>query len=287
MDDTQLYLDFADSTALNLAESPSKSTASNHAMVSQMRRAVIRWLLTQEPRVTGCGCDISCGARLPRLDVCAFWTQKARGRSPRKAVLSPTPSVGVICCGDESECYAICSQPPEAMSELAELHREMRKREELIRQNEPQLQNGSALFPEYGDWDYSRTSDQEYLKLAGQAAHLEKTILAGTRLERTLRKGYFSGIYLAVPAGTLDATDLPVDCGILWVHDDLTVEVRRELTLREVAPANQMMLATRIAAAATRAASELYGIRMNSKGAFFVKPPRLRRKKEKPTLPQA
>ena len=286
MDDSQLFLNFEEST-VQYAAAPQENTApSGRSLHSQMQRAVMRWLLDRKSRpAIGCACDISCGSRLPRLDVAAFWTMKVHTHNQRKAILCPTPTVGIICCTSKDECYSICAQPPEAMAELAELHSEMRRREALIRQNEPELQDGSSLFPEYAEWDYSRTSDQEYLKCASQAALLEKRILTGTRLERTLRKGLLSGLYLAVPENCLDAADLPVDCGLLWIHRNLSVEVRREITLREVRPDNQLLLASRIAAAATRSAIELYGVRTNSKGAFFVKPPRLRRKRENPTLP--
>ena len=256
---------------------------SGRSRVFQLRRGVMAWFMAQSPM--GLATDVVCRRQGQRLDVAGFWSRAVRDRETHQMLLQPCRSVGVICLDTREAFWKACTTQPELLRRLQSLHLRMHAREKMIQRREPELRRRDQLFEEYAVWDYSQTADEEYRKMADDAASLEVLLHKGTRLERILRSGMVNELYVAVPSNVIDTEDVPGDCGLLWLDRALNVMVRREPVAASCALASQLHFVQMVAEAAMGAQLSLAGIRRGRDGALsFVVPSRQRHKGESPRL---
>jgi hypothetical protein len=248
-----------------------------------LRRAVLRWLLKEDPP-TACATGVMTRITRFRADVAAFWSKPVRNpheEGPGQ-ILTPIRAALIQCHLGRDECWPDCSRSAELIPRLRELKARLVDVEGQIRRDEPGLRETGSLFEEYAEWRYESSSNREYHQLKREIEKTEHALYHGTRFERIRSACLADQLYLAVPDKLVLPEELADGWGLLWVSDDLRVTVAARPAPRECLPQNRLHLVQNTAAAASRAVLFANGIDVTADGTsfFFVRPPRARRKRE-------
>ncbi|MDT8389767.1 MAG: hypothetical protein RRC34_04565 [Lentisphaeria bacterium] len=247
-----------------------------------LRRAVLRWL-EKAYRPQGMMVSVPTRSSKFKADVAAFWNRPVSNRSgvgPR-SLARPSQTLIVECFTSRAQCRLDCA---ETGAILAELNRKRRLREELqatIRQREPALRCSEALFEEYAEWNYHQSTDPEYKQVEKDIRRLQEALGKGTRFERIQSAAVADCLFAAVPAGLIQASELADAWGLLWIHDDMDVTVKKQAEIHPVEEANRMHFIQNIAAAAKTGFLATQGVRRGTgEDVYFVKQARLHRKRQ-------
>jgi hypothetical protein len=144
-----------------------------------------------------------------RVDVAAWSDRHAPDREPLTVVI---------------ECKASRTDFVRDRRNAGRLRRERERVEEVARQleaerlprREPDLQVGApTLFPELGEWDFGRSQDPEYRACLRRRRRLDEMIHGETKFFLFERYRLADRLFVAAPAGTLRARDLPPGWGLL------------------------------------------------------------------------
>ena len=192
-----------------------RQLASGSARRWALRRQVVQWLLTQHPHPSGFSCEVATALQHDRADVAAFWSEPHTFEGRR--LFEPTRTLVVLVALTREECYAAGINPEALHNELGYSRRQMTRLQETIRQTEPNLRAGDALFSEYADWHYEKSQNPEYKELAKHLKELEEQLYHGTRMERLARNVVADECYLAVPEGVLLRDEILPGWGLLVV----------------------------------------------------------------------
>ncbi len=244
-----------------------------------LRRAVLRWLYQEVPP-TGAAFNVSTRISRFRADVAAFWSGKLRNphREGPTQILKPRRTMLVECYADREECWPDCARAASLVGELARWKARRQALEGEIRDREPGLRDGNVLFPEYAEWRYEDSENRDYHRVQRQIVDLERALLKGTRFEKICSSELADQLLLAVPAGLVRPEEMADGWGLLWVHPDLRVEVRREPEDRECIFENRLHLVQNVAAAASEAVLFAAGVQPRlsdqRRRMVLVQPPR-------------
>lgn len=249
-----------------------------------LRRAVLHWLLTHD-EPDGIAVDVPLRLSNIRADVAAFWSITQKSRELNLPLRQPVRSLLAVCAVSRHEIWPECAEATIILQEAARLQEQLRLGEARIRQHEPQLRDDTMLFEEFAAWNYEKSQDPEYRRQRTELLALEKILYAGSRLLRLLQSRAADAYLLAVPAGVLDAHELIAPWGLLWVHPDLRVEVRRPPQAETGLPEARLHLIQNMAMAAGRDVCFRCGLEQNAQGEYLFTPlPRRRRGPDKPRL---
>ncbi|MGE4563308.1 MAG: hypothetical protein AB7F32_00430 [Victivallaceae bacterium] len=238
----------------------------------EMRQAALGFLAAQRP--VGVAGVVPARFRKYQVAAAAFWT---RDRGKVKEVVR-TAIVEIYDHRDRS--FADCADRRSLLEAIRALREKREALEANIREAEPELADRDDLFSEFRTWHYERSANAEYRKLRRKLEKLQHTLYQGSRLERIRRAAVADVLYLAVPAGLLESDEIALGWGLLYVHRDGQIEVRREPDPQLCDSASRNHLALNIAAAA--AASVLFsnGVQVDAAGRpRFYRPPRRRLKR--------
>lgn len=290
----QLFMDLfsnhnpANATALK--ESPAKELRGRQRQCRiRLQRAVLAWLFSEDaPR----GAALNVPTRIARFkaDIAAFWSKSVHNKAntgPNR-ILKPTSTMLVQCHATREECWGDMARSDTLKPTLEQSKKERRELEEQIREEEPELRDPNTLFEEYAVWNYDKSRNRRYHKVLSDIKQLEHALLEGTRFEQIRSAGVADQLYLAVPARLIAADELADGWGLLWVHANLQVEVRRTASQRDCDQSSRQHIIQNIAAAATDAILFQNGI-CNPSGKsqpYFVQKPRGHRKPKTIRLPE-
>ncbi len=267
-------------------ETPHEPESSSHARIRRgIRRAALRWLV-DELAPTGAAQDVVTRISRVRADIAAFWSRPVRNSQPEGPgrILDPHHTLIIECFSHREQCWPDCADSARAAPQLVELRHRQAELESDIRREEPHLRDSSSLFEEFAEWHYDRTNNAEYRRLRAEVEALEHALYAGTRFERIREAALADELYLAVPADLVEPEELADGWGLLWVHDDMSVEIKRKAMVRDCLPDNRFHLVQNIAAAGLGNTLFAAGIRSAGDRTVFVRPPRGHRNPEQPQL---
>lgn len=258
---------------------PAAATAeerSRYRMHLALRRAVLKWLL-ECGKPTGLAVDVITRIAKFRADTAAFWSRPVRnsGEEGPTQLLQPCRTAIIQTYLTREECWPDFSRSRELLPQLRQFKARLGELEAAIRQQEPELRDGGALFEEYAVWRYEDSGNKEYHRLKREIERTEHALYQGTQFERIRQAALADQLYLAVPTGLIQPEELADGWGLLWVDDDLTVRQILEPQSRDCLPANRLHLVQNIAAAAAVTVRFALGLREQRDGRHtLVQPPR-------------
>lgn len=236
-----------------------------------LRRALVAWTLRQKP--SGIGVMVPTRFLKYQADVAAFWSAQGRNRT-----LVPVKTVIIECRDNRDDCWPDCSKRDEILSSLMAKKDEKRSYETEIRHSEPHLRDGDNLFNEFESWNYSASKNRNYAKCLKSIEGLEHAIYKGSRFERIMRANVANELYLAVPAGTVHADELADGWGLLFIHNDLSVEIAKPAELRDCPESRKMHLVQNIASSCLPSMIHSHGVRLDAdEEVFFTRVPKVPR----------
>ena len=220
-----------------------------------------------------------------RADVAAFWkfavaTTPAKGQS----AFSRSQTAIIQCYAEREECWPDCTRSQAMLPKLKALKAELAEVEAAIRKEEPALRDTNALFDEYAVWRYENSRNRDYHRLRRAISRVERSLYEGTSFERIRSAQLADRLYLAVPAGLVEAAELADGWGLLWVDDELGVRVVVEAQARECLPANRLHLVQNVAAAAKTSELLANGVARREGTVILTRPMRRRRAPEEVRL---
>ncbi|MCP4180822.1 MAG: hypothetical protein GY756_23930 [bacterium] len=240
-----------------------------------IRRAVVGWLVEQEP--SGTGLMVPTRISRFRADAAAFWSKPIRKNG--KNILYPVRSVIVEVRHSRDECWPDCGKKDELLPMLKSEKRLRKDLEKIIRETEPELQLNDNLFPEFESWNYSMSSNKAYFECCNKINEIEHALYHGSRFERVREALVADFLYLAVPAGAVHKDEIADGWGLLYISEDLTVSVEKEADNWECPIENKFHLVQNISKACMKSLFFSQGINIDKNGnTRFVRPPRRRRK---------
>ena len=246
--------------------------------IRDIRRAVMAWLVDQN--VSGLASMTPTRISKYRADLAAFWSRPvSKSNMKLSRLLRPKQTIIVECRRSRQDCWPDCQNSDDLGPKLGVLKSRQREFQKDIRENEPQLRQNDALFEEYTDWDYASSSNADYHDLCRQIRKHEEALYKGTRFESIYQAGLGNLNYLAVPAGIVKEHELAEGWGLLWVHEDMRIELVSTAPEQECDPLGQLHLIQNIAIAARESVLFANGIREKNGETHFLPIPRRRRVK--------
>ena len=237
----------------------------------ELKRAVLGWMALQCPN--GMGMGVPTRFFKYKADVAAFWS------SPQRRVLHPTETMIVETRRSRQECWPDFSRTEEALLEKLKAFKARKEElQEEIRQAEPHLQDRDALFEEFQLWDYSRSANTEYKKCCKAISEVEESLYGGTRFQHIAAAQVADFLYLAVPAGAVEPQEIVQGWGLLYIHDDMSIEIVKEAEKVGCSEENRFHLVQNIAKATRESLLFANGIRTTKDEEVVYSPiPRRRR----------
>ncbi|HJO92021.1 MAG TPA: hypothetical protein QF753_01365 [Victivallales bacterium] len=240
-----------------------------------IRRAVIGWLMEQEP--SGTGLMVPTRISRFRADAAAFWSKPIRKNG--KNILYPVKSVIVEVRHNREECWPDCAKKNQMLPILKSEKKRRKDIEKNIRETEPELQLNDNLFPEFESWNYSLSSNKEYHECCNKINELEHSLYNGSRFERVREALLADFLYLAVPAGAVHKHEIADGWGLLYINENLTVTIEKEADNWQCPLENKYHLVQNISKSCMKSLFFSQGINIDKKGnTRFIRPPRRRRK---------
>ncbi|NOY75213.1 MAG: hypothetical protein GXP32_05405 [Kiritimatiellaeota bacterium] len=238
-----------------------------------LRRAALAWVAIGNPSALAIGVP----TRVSRFkaDVAAVWTKPGR-----KRLVHPVKTLVVEVRRSRSDCWPDCSRREEMLAPLREIKAEKERLESILRETEPELRETDTLFEEFESWNYSASKNLEYRQCLKKMREIENSLYKGSRFERIAQANVADFLYLAVPVGAVDASELAEGWGLLHINDDLSVEVVKAADDIKCAKECKTHLALNIASSCVKSLLFSEGILMRKDGTpSFTPIPKRRRVK--------
>lgn len=242
-----------------------------------LRRAVMAWLVRQG--AAGLAAQTPTRVSKFKADVAAFWNQPvpSRGREGPRRILAPCRTMIVETRRYRQDCWPEISNSAELLPEYRECKQQRLGLEAEIRQTEPHLRRGDALFEEYTEWDYDESENTAYHRVRRQQHRLAQALYNGSRFESIRNAGLADYLYLAVPAKTVHPHEVADGWGLLWVANDLSVQLVAKAEEQHCEQDRRLHLVQNIASSARENVLFANGVRQLGNGCQFTPPPRRRR----------
>ena len=235
-----------------------------------LQRASLAWLASLNPTAAA----IRVPTRLAkfRAGAAAFWSSPGRHR-----LLQPDRTVVVEERVSRHECWPECSDTEMILPSYRECQAARKEMEAAIRKEEPHLLDSDVLFPEIEYWNYEKTANPDYKPCLAKLAEFESALYRGSRFERIREGAVANELYLAVPAGLIRPDELAEGWGLLYVSDDLSVEVVCEAARFDCPREHMLHLSQNIAASSLRDVLFAHGIYQEPDGKIsYRRPPKMR-----------
>lgn len=137
-----------------------------------------------------------------------------------------------------------------------------------LKRDEPHLRcNGSALFADLEQWDFSQATSPGYRRIIRKLRHIDEQLYGETKFCRIDRYRLADRLYLAAPRGMITPRELPrgwglLECSTRWLTSDAPLPAKPSTVVRVRASAEMkgapsrfhQRLLRNIAIAATREA---------------------------------
>ena len=258
----------------NIIKKKEKPLDTEVVSFKDMRRAVVGWLLPEEP--SGMGLMVPTRISRFQADVAAFWSKSVRQQG--RKILYPIKTVIVEIRHDREQCWPDCAAKNELLPMLRVEKEKRRELEAIVRENEPELKLDDNLFPEYESWNYAHSTNKEYHQCGNRINEIERALYNGSRFDKIRQAQLADHLFLAVPAGSVHPHELADGWGLLYVNDNLAVELIKEPAAWNCPMENKLHLVQNISAACLKNMLFTNGINVDKNGkSNFVRPPRRRR----------
>jgi hypothetical protein len=266
----QLLFNFSNDTPKKVKEPKAVYKPAIKLNPLALKRSVVAWLLRQAP--SGMALGVPTRISKYKADIAAFWA------SPRNRLMLTDKTVIVELRNKREECWPDCSRHDDLLPQLVKLKAEKAEIEAVIRKNEPHLRDSDMLFDDFDKWDYAESENKKYHKCCRKIDNMEHAIYKGSRFEQIRRAHVANYLYLAVPTGSVHPHELADGWGLLYVNEDLTIEVIKEAGKWECDQKHKLHLVQNIASSNVDNLLFNIGIRKNKSGEIRVgKVPRRRR----------
>ena len=259
----------------NVLKKKGKPSFSEVISFKDMRRAIVAWLLPEEP--SGMGSMVPTRISRFQADVAAFWSKSIRQQG--RKILYPVKTVIVEIRHDREQCWPDCAAKNELLPMLRAEKEKRDKLETVVREKEPELKLDDNLFPEYESWNYAHSNNKEYHKCRDRINEIELALYNGSRFDKIRQAQLADHLFLAVPAGSVHPHELADGWGLLYISDNFEVELIKEPDDWNCPMENKLHLVQNISAACLKNLLFTNGINVDKKGnSNFVRLPRRRRK---------
>ena len=241
-------------------ETPENSPQKNLPGKNELKQAAFAFLLSKNP------CAIAANVPTRRskykASAAAFWRPE---HSRKNSEITKTAIVMMY--DDADYCFSDCAGREERISCIKTLQEQKELEEQLIRIEEPHLAASDDLFNEFRSWDYASSKNSKYKKICRKLKKELNLLTQGSKLEYIRRAGNADLCYLAIPAGLVDPSMIPVEWGIveLFPQGKNFRIVREAEKLENVTPTGRFQLALNIACAATPAVRFASGVDADGK----------------------
>ena len=274
-DDYQLAFDFGNSVSdICILNETTSRTNSDVISSKELRRAIVRWLLPEEP--SGMGLMVPTRISRYQADVAAFWSKSVM-RQGRK-VLCPVKTVIIEVRHDRERCWPDCATKNELLPMLRVEKARRDQLETIIRRNEPELRLDDNLFLEYESWNYVHSHNKEYHQCINRINDIERSLYGGTRFDKIRQAQLADYLYLAVPTGSVHPHEVADGWGLLYVSKDFKVELIKDPEDGCCPMENKLHLVQNISTSSLKNLLFINGISVDKKGeSRFVRIPRRRR----------
>ena len=231
-----------------------------------LKRLAVAWLWRLGCRVVAT--EVQCPIGRYRIDVAGWFDRPIDGLLGRVAKESASlwalgeggrrsgargpdswRTVIIECKQSRADFLRDGSDPEELLRERDRLERKRHDFESLrVKRFEPELRReGSSLFSELDDWDFSKSKLASYRSVLRELQRVDEAIYGQTKFARFARYRLADRLVLFAPAGMIRVKELPTNWGLVECHRkplrrgkaDLAqgVDVLADLPLREqVAP---------------------------------------------------
>ncbi len=253
-----------------------KENSSETEVISfkDMRRAIVGWLLPDEP--SGMGAMVPTRISRFQADVAAFWSKSIRQQG--RKILYPVKTVIVEIRHDREQCWPDCAAKNELLPMLRVEKEKRESLEAIVRESEPELKLDDNLFPEYESWNYAHSKNKEYRKCRDRINEIERALYNGSRFERIRQAQLADHLFLAVPAGSVHPHELADGWALLYVSDNFNVKLIKEPDDWNCPIENKLHLVQNISASCLKNLLFTNGINIDKNGkSRFVRLPRRRR----------
>lgn len=274
MDDNQLFFNF-DVEEFEVVEDTFESPLTENLV----KIAVMKWLEeTDSPNSLA----LNVPTRLKKYysDIAASWSMARRNSATGGVykLLHPAKTMIIECRTSTDECWPETTRSLDLFEKTADLKKELNALKEQIKVDEPHLKTDGNLFDEYAEWNFDKTHNEKYHKLVKEIDEVSYAVYHGTYFERLHRARLADFMYLAVPNGMLKPSEIAEGWGLLYVNNDLSVEVIVEPVADECSAEGRHHLIQNIAATAKQAVLFSQGILKKSDEVVLLKKPKRRRK---------
>jgi hypothetical protein len=237
----------------------------------RMRQAIVGWLLTQSP--CGIGVKVPTRNRKYQVEAAAFWSTISGSRQ------SADRTVIVEVRHDREQCWPDCGDKENLLATLRELKQEKIRLEAVIRETEPSLKDTDNLFEEYQYWNYHRSRNQDYQNCLLQIDKVAHSIYKGSRLELIRQAKVADFLYLAVPEGEIQPSEVADGWGLLFIDANQKVRCAKVAQRQICSQDSRLHLIQNIARCCLSCMMFMNGIKARKDGrAEFTRAPRRRRK---------
>ena len=251
-----------------------KDKPSTNLSPKDQRRAIVGWLAAQKPNSIG----LSVPTRVSRYkaDVAAFWSE-VKGK-----LLSPSKTMIVEVRSSREACWPDCSKAAGISAMLAEYKTQRTALQTQIRDTESNLRDMDTLFEEFQIWNYSQSTNPEYKECCKKIEEVEEALYKGTRFQQITDAEVANLLYLAVPKGEITVHEIADHWGLLYINEDMSIEVVQHAKSRNCNQDNQLHLVQNIARATYNSMLFAQGIQQSAEEeAVYTPIPRRRRAKKK------
>ncbi len=276
-DDYQLTFDFNKAeitSSQNVTEKKTLKKELQPLSFKDMRRAIVKWLLPEKP--SGIGTMVPTRISRFQADVAAFWSKSIKQQGHK--ILYPVKTVIIEIRHDREQCWPDCAAKNELLPMLRVEKEKRTEIESIIRQEEPELKMDDNLFPEYENWNYSRSSNKEYHKCIEKINEIERALYNGSRFEKIRQAELADYLYLAVPENSVHPHELADSWGLLYIDDNLEIKLIKEPEPWNCPTENKLHLVQNISASCVKSLLFTNGIKVDKNGkSKLIKLPRQRR----------
>lgn len=277
--ENNLQLTFEFMKDLRPASSKSKTAKKQKRLIpdtgeKDLRRGVIAWLLKSKP--SGLGYTVSTRIIKYKAGIAAFWSKSETKKG--KKTLFPFKTTIIEIRSKHDDCVTECGNNDDIKDLLLKEKEKKTELEAQIRTSEPELKLTDNLFSEIESWDFCRTKNKAYSKCCLKIEKFERILNKGSRFERIRQSLLADYLYLAVPSGMVTPQELADGWGLLYINEDLSVDLISQPENWNCPLENKLHLVQNIAKSNIPTICFANGINFNKNGTSkFLRIPRKRR----------
>ncbi|OGV36212.1 MAG: hypothetical protein A2020_12485 [Lentisphaerae bacterium GWF2_45_14] len=269
--DSQMSFEFQEQPAGDNALAEEKKTSRKEKLPLRLKKSVLGWLAIQTP--SGIAVDVPTRISRYKASIAAFWS------IPVRKILKPEKTLIVEIKTGREECWPDCGEKDKLLPILAMEKSKLERLREIVKKEEPFLRENDSLFDDIDIWRFEKSENKEYHKCVRKIEKLEHAVYKGSVFEKIRTARVADYLYLAVPDGTVKPSELADGWGLLYIKDDLSVEIAASAFNWNSSSDNRYHLIQNMAVSSVHKILFTQGVNLSEKGliSFSAAPKRRRR----------